>query len=63
MALFGKTDGNLLSDKAYGEINSFYERTMHMNLTVDGKEYYQFKDLCHPLCGINDQLQKVMVSA
>ncbi|KAI6191206.1 SSD domain-containing protein [Aphelenchoides bicaudatus] len=60
MALFGKSNGNLLDDKAYNEINSFYETSMNMNLTYDESDYYQFKELCSPLCGINAQLQELM---
>lgn len=61
MALFGRTEANLMDDSVYDEINKFYERTMKMNLTIDGKEQYQFRQLCSPLCGINLQLQKLMV--
>lgn len=60
MALFGKTDGNLMDDNPYAEINSFYDKTMKMNLTANGTDYYQFQDLCHPLCSINEQLKKLM---
>jgi hypothetical protein len=62
MALFGSTEDNLMSYKLYSQLDSFYEKTMNMNLTIDGKEYYQFKDLCHPVCELNVQLQKLMVN-
>lgn len=61
MALFGRTEGNLLNEKTYAEISTFYENSMKMNLTIDDKEYYQFNELCHPLCGLNIPLQKLMV--
>src|SRR3954462_5938903 len=61
MALFGRTEDNLLSDNDFNEMDKFYEHTMKMNLTLDGKEHYRFQQLCHPLCGINDQIRKLMV--
>lgn len=62
MALFGHTKHNLLEYDIYNELDTFYEKTMNMNLTIDnGTEYYQFKELCHPVCQLNEQLQKLMV--
>ncbi|KAI6174031.1 hypothetical protein M3Y98_01146000 [Aphelenchoides besseyi] len=60
MALFGETNGNMLEDKTFNEMRSFFDNTMTMNLSVDGETYFQFRQLCNPLCGINDQVQQLM---
>lgn len=67
MALFGmpkNSSGNMLDDDEYAELNDFYTHiTQKLNLTVDdGLSHYTFLDLCHPLCDLNEQMQKLMVS-
>lgn len=67
MALFGipkNESGNMLDDDEYAELNDFYMLiTQKLNMTVDdGLSRYTFQDLCKPLCDLNEQMQKLMVS-
>ncbi|CAD5228664.1 unnamed protein product [Bursaphelenchus okinawaensis] len=61
MAVFAiaKDGKNMLDLNIYGEAAKFYESTLSMNLTSEG-ERFNFSQLCKPLCGINDQLTKLM---
>ncbi|CAD5235694.1 unnamed protein product [Bursaphelenchus xylophilus] len=61
MAMFAiaKKGQNMLDMGSYNKAARFYESTLAMNLTVDG-ERYNFTQLCKPLCGLNDQLVKLM---
>lgn len=69
MALFGiakNKNGNMLEYETFEEFNNFYlyvSQTLNVTYTNDLNETTQFnyKDICQPLCDINDQLQKLMV--
>jgi hypothetical protein len=67
MALFGiarpkanGTKGNMLASANYKEFNGFYERMTQMELEGP-RGNFSYAQICHPLCEINDQMQKLMV--
>jgi hypothetical protein len=62
MALFGQSKKNMLAYDVFDELADFYYHTMKMNLTLANGTVFQFPELCHPLCAINDQILKLMVS-
>lgn len=68
MALFGiakNNDGNMLEYKTYEEFNNFVlhiSETLNVTFVFENKtQQFNYKDICKPLCDINEQFTKLMV--
>lgn len=68
LALFGiakspAEDGNMLRSDHYDEFSTFYEHITKRMVVQGPRGNFTYAKLCQPpLCEINEQLQKLMVS-
>ncbi|KAI3415890.1 hypothetical protein GPALN_005454 [Globodera pallida] len=63
MALFGiarSPEGNMLQSDHFEELKSFYEHVTQRIVINGPRGNFTYAQICHPLCEINDQIQKLM---